>query len=154
MIDTTLLVEAIQTGTVIDHIPAGQALRIIELLGIKDHAEAVTLGLNLVSKRLGKKDLIKISKRFLTEAEAAEIAVFAQGARINLIENYKVVGKMTAALPQTLKKILVCPNSRCITRHEKLETLFHILSSRGEIRLSCHYCEQVFSRVDIKEYTL
>ncbi len=154
MTHTTLLVEAIQSGTVIDHIPAGQALHIVELLGIKNHPEAVTLGLNLMSKRLGKKDIIKIGGRFLTEAEAGEIAVFAQGARINLIENYKVVNKMIAALPDVLKKILVCPNAHCITRREPIDTLFHVLSARGDVRLSCHYCERVFSREDIREYQI
>lgn len=129
MTDKTLLVEAIQSGTVIDHIPAGQALHIVELLRIKDHPEAVTLGLNLVSKRLGKKDIIKIGGRLLTEAEAGEIAVFAQGARINLIKHYKVINKMIAALPEVLKKILVCPNANCITRCEPVDTLFHVISA-------------------------
>lgn len=148
----TLMVEAIQNGTVIDHIPAGQALRLLELLKIKNSQHAVTLGLNLESKRLGKKDILKIEGRFLTETEASEVAVFAAGAHINIIRNFEVTEKITAELPEHLKKILLCPNHNCISRHEQLDSLFHVEASRGDIRLTCHYCERVFLRPEIQEY--
>jgi len=148
----TLMVEAIHNGTVIDHIPAGQALRIVELLKMKDAHNALTLGLNLESKRLGKKDILKIEGRFLSEIEAGEIAVFAPGARINLIRDFEVVEKMTAALPQELHKILICPNQNCITHTEPMDSFFHVKATRGDIRLSCHYCEGEFVRSDIAEY--
>lgn len=151
----TLLVEALQNGTVIDHIPAGQALRIIGFLKLNTAPHAVTLGLNLESKRLGKKDLIKISGRFLSELEASEIAVFAPEARINIIRDYQVVEKMRAVLPKELKTILLCPNENCVSRKERLRSFFHVEAvRRDEIRLSCHYCERVFLRPDIKEYQL
>ncbi len=148
----TLMVEAIENGTVIDHIPLGQALKIIEMLALREFDYPVTVGLNLESKKLGKKDIIKVSGRFLSELEASEIAVFAPKARINIIRDYQVIEKMTAVLPQELKKILLCPNDRCVSRSEAVDSLFHIEAIRGDIRLTCHYCERVFLRPQIQEY--
>ena len=148
----TLLVEAIKEGTVIDHIPAGQAFRLIELLKLQDHTHPVTVGLNLESKSLQKKDLIKISGRILSDLEISEIAVFAENARINLIQNYLVVDKKMAKLPPELRKILLCPNQNCITHSAKRDSYFHVEVSRAGIRLHCHYCEQVFARSEIKDY--
>ena len=56
----TLSVSAIKNGTVIDHISPGQALRIIQLLSLPSSKYTVTIGLNLHSKLIGIKDLIKI----------------------------------------------------------------------------------------------
>lgn len=148
----TMLVEAIKEGTVIDHIVAGQALRIVELLRLKEHSYAVTLGLNLESKSMGKKDIIKISGCCLSDLQVSEIAVFAENAHINRIQNYLVVDKKMAKLPPELRKILLCPNSNCITHAAKQESYFHVKESRVGIRLQCHYCEQVFARQDIQEY--
>jgi aspartate carbamoyltransferase regulatory subunit len=148
---TTRLIEAIKEGTVIDHIPAGQALKIVALLKLKDYDQAVTLGLNLESKRLGRKDLLKISGRFLTEAEISDIAVFAEHAQINTIRDYEVVDKRQAVLPAVVRKILRCPNSRCITQAEAMESRFDVTVTRVGIQLQCHYCEKVFARPDIKE---
>lgn len=148
----TLMVEAIENGTVIDHIPAGQAFRIMELLRVKNANNAVTLGLNLDSKRLGKKDVLKISDRFLSEAEANEIAVFASEAKINIIRDYQVVEKIIAKLPKQLSKILVCPNHNCISHAEPIDSLFEVEAGRSTIHLVCHYCERVFTRSEIQEY--
>ncbi len=152
MANKTRLIEALANGTVIDHIPAGQALRLIELLQLKDSHHAITLGLNLESKRLGKKDLLKISGRYLTEKESAEVAVFAPDARVNIVKDYEIIEKRRSALPEELQRILVCPNPRCITRTEAIDSHFHVKAERSEIQLCCHYCEGVFSRADIQEY--
>ncbi len=152
MTKKTLIIEAIQHGTVIDHIPSGQALRILDLLKIREHSHAVTLGLNLESKRLGKKDIIKITGRALTELEASNIAVFAPKARINIIQDYHVVEKMMALLPRELKTILICPNTNCVSNSESIPSLFRVDAVRGDIRLSCHYCERTYGRSDIQEY--
>ena len=152
MANKTLLIEALANGTVIDHIPAGQALRLIELLKLKNSGHAITLGLNLESKRLGKKDILKISGRYLTEKESAEVAVFAADARVNIVKEYEIIEKRRSTLPTELRRILVCPNPRCISNAEAIDSHFHVEAERGEIRLSCHYCEGVFSRSDIQDY--
>ena len=50
-----LKVDAINNGTVIDHIPAGNALKVFDILNTKIKYIA-TIGMNLSSKALGKKD--------------------------------------------------------------------------------------------------
>ncbi len=55
-----LQVEAIHNGTVIDHIPAGQGIKILQLFGLAQTHEKITVGLNLPSKALGAKDIIKV----------------------------------------------------------------------------------------------
>jgi len=54
-----LKVDAIKNGTVIDHIPAGKALNVYEILSPKTK-KVTTIGMNLTSKTHGRKDLIKI----------------------------------------------------------------------------------------------
>ncbi len=148
----TVSVAAIKDGTVIDHIPAGQALKIIYLLQLAEQRFKVTLGLHLTSSSIGHKDIVKIEDRFLTEKEAHDVAVFAPNATINIIKNYKVSSKISAKLPETIKRILVCPNPRCITEQEPVETLFMIEEFKQKVHLRCYYCEKVFERDEIKDY--
>lgn len=148
----TVSVAAIKDGTVIDHIPAGQALKILYLLQLSEQHVKVTVGLYLSSSSMGHKAIIKIEDRFLSEKESHDIAVFAPNATINIIKNYKVASKITAKLPTTVKRILICPNPRCITKQEDVETLFMIEEFKHKVHLRCFYCEKCFERDEIKDY--
>lgn len=147
----TLPVSAIKNGTVIDHVTAGQALRIIKLLGLENSKNTITIGLNLPSKRLTKKDLIKIENRVLTEDEANEIVVFAPDATINVIEKFNVVKKISTHLPKLMRKVFVCPNIGCVTRTEPVESCFYIKENKKQIILTCYFCEKEFDRDIVKE---
>lgn len=149
----TLSVAAIKDGTVIDHIPTGAAIIILQLLKLITKRHRISIGLNLTSASMGFKDLIKIENRFLTKKETQDIAVFAPKSTISIIKNYKLVSKIKAQLPQVVEGILVCPNLRCITRSEPMHTLFHVEERKAEVQLKCHFCEQVFERGEIKDYT-
>src|SRR3990167_9426318 len=118
----TLSVSAIQNGTVIDHIPAGQALKIMHLLRLLKEKYRVTVGFNLSSQRLKLKDLIKIENHALTNKQANEITVFAPEATINIIKNFDVVEKIITRLPENIAGIFSCPNPLCITHGEPIET--------------------------------
>lgn len=150
--EKTLSVSAIKEGTVIDHIPQGSAIIIIQLLKLHVHKNRVTVGLNLTSRSMGYKDLIKIENRFLTEKEAKDIAVFAPCATISTICNYQVEKKMKAELPKKIENILVCPNHFCTTRSEPISTLFQVEEFKQKIFLRCGYCEKLFERAEIREY--
>jgi len=150
----TVSVAAIKDGTVIDHIPPGQALKLIYLLQLSEQRFKVTLGLHLSSSSMGHKDILKIEDRFLTEKEAHDVAVFAPNATINIIKNYTVSSKIQAKLPETVKKILICPNLRCITKQEKIETLFTVEEFKQKVHLRCFFCEKIFERDAIKEYNV
>jgi aspartate carbamoyltransferase regulatory subunit len=149
-LNNTLSVSAIKNGTVIDHIAAGQGLRIIHLLSLQESALKVTIGLRLTSKMIGKKDLIKIEDRILTENEANEIVVFAPEATINIIENFEVVKKITTHLPAEMKNVFVCSNPSCITNSEFIQSRFYIVQQAKTIKLTCFYCEKTFERDQVK----
>jgi aspartate carbamoyltransferase regulatory subunit len=154
MKEKTLSVSAIKEGTVVDHINAGQALKIIRLLRLLRLAaneNRVTVGLNLKSGSHGLKDIIKIENVFFTESQAAQIAIFAPSATVNVIENYKVAKKFRVQLPETVAGALSCPNPRCITNSERIPTFFTIEENNSHVILRCKYCEKLFSRDDMHE---
>lgn len=148
----TLSVAAIKEGTVIDHIPPGHALTLIRLLQLDEKKLCTTVGLRLTSKSMHFKDLIKIENYFLTDKEIHDIAVFAPEATINTIQQYKVLRKAQAELPAAVERILICPNLRCITRQENIDSLFFIETFKQKIHVRCNYCEKVFERDAIVEY--
>lgn len=148
----TLSVAAIKEGTVIDHIPSGQALTLIRLLKLDEKEHCTTVGLWLTSKSMRLKDLIKIENYFLSEKQVHDIAIFALQATINTIKQYKVVHKAQAELPTAVEKILICPNLRCITRHEPIDSLFFVETFKQKVHVRCNYCEKVFARNAIVEY--
>lgn len=148
----TLSVAAIKEGTVIDHIPAGVAFIIFQLLKLSHDKHRISLGLNLKSSSMGLKDLIKIEHRALTEKETHDIAVFAPQATISIIKNYHVSSKIHAKLPNAIAYILICPNSHCITHCENMDTLFHVEEHKQKVLLQCHFCEKIFERSEIKDY--
>ncbi|GAB4187542.1 MAG: aspartate carbamoyltransferase regulatory subunit [Simkaniaceae bacterium] len=148
----TLPVAAIKNGTVIDHIPAGFGLVIIRLLRLDLMMNQVTAGLKLKSKKLGKKDLIKIEGRKLTEKECQEIAIFSTGSTVNIIKDFQIEKKIKARLPDTIEKILICPNIHCITRFEPIPSTFFVEEHKHDVLLTCKYCEKTFDRDEIQEY--
>lgn len=142
----TLSVVAIKHGTVIDHIRPGQAFPVIHFLRLLENKNKVTVGLNLPSKRMGLKDLIKIETRIVTSMEANEIVVFAPEVTINIVKDFEVTQKMNTQLPQEIKNVFRCPNSTCVTHHELIESIFYIENRGKRISLVCHYCEKTFDR--------
>jgi len=143
---THLSVSAIHKGTVIDHIPAGFALPIIELFNFNRQTEPMTIGLNLTSQRMPKKDIIKLENRFLSLEEINQIGIFAAGATVNNIENFLIVKKAIISIPASIERILPCPNPRCITQIEKMPTFFYVYDLGAQLELHCKYCEKTFAR--------
>ncbi len=141
-----LQVEAIRKGTVIDHIPAGQGVKILDRLHLLDGDARITVGFNLPSKLQGRKDIIKVADRMFTEQEANELALFAPSATINVIDEYNVVGKFKMSIPESLLGVFECPNSNCISHNEPVSSQFHLRQNKGDIQLKCHYCEKSFSK--------
>ncbi len=148
----TLLVAAIKDGTVIDHITAGHGLSIIRLLGLTADDKLVTVGLNLPSRDMGHKDLIKVEDHAINQDEANRIAIFAPKATINIIKQYTVVKKYPVTLPEKIEGVIICPNTMCITNHERMSTSFFVRTYKHAIRLLCTYCEKTFHESDIAEY--
>ena len=142
-----LMVEAIANGTVIDHIAPGQAINIFRMFKFLSRNNQLTVGFNLRSGDMGKKDIIKISDVVFSPSETEQLAILAPNATINQIENYKVVDKYKLRLPRETVGVFACPNSNCITNVEKDATPRFKISKEGDVvMMRCHYCEKVFER--------
>lgn len=143
--DNKLQVEAIKCGTVIDHIPAHVGFTLLTLFRLTETDQRITIGLNLPSREQGRKDLIKIENTFLTDEQVNQLALYAPDATVNRIDNYEVVGKSNPTLPERIEKVLVCPNSNCISRSEPVTSSFAVRQRESAITLKCKYCEKEFS---------
>lgn len=133
-----MLVAAIKNGTVIDHIPSNKTYQVAQLLGLHQLATPVTIGYNFLSKKLGKKGIIKIEDKYFTDEEISRLSVVAPNIVLNIIRDFEVVEKKTVTTPEIIRGIVRCNNPKCITNNEPMTTLFHV--SNGV--LTCHYCEK------------
>jgi aspartate carbamoyltransferase regulatory subunit len=140
-----LQVEAIQNGSVIDHIPAQQGIKILQFFKLAQANAKITVGLNLNKKNGQQKDLIKVENTFINDEQANQLALFAPDATINLIKDFKVVNKFKVQLPEAFVGVLACPNSNCISHNEPVKTKFYV-NNRQDLKLKCHYCEKSFER--------
>ncbi len=148
--NTTLSVSAINNGTVIDHIKPGNALRIIHFLKLIENGNQITLGINLPSKSLGRKDLIKIEGLELTTMQANEVMIFSPEATINIVKNFAVTQKCKTHFPESVTDIFICPNAMCISQEKNIESIFNITEQGRRVDLTCHYCEKTFERDHVK----
>ncbi len=144
--DNKLQVEAIKRGTVIDHIPAQVGFKLLTLFKLTETDQRITIGLNLPSGEMGRKDLIKIENTFLTDEQVNQLSLYAPQATVNRIDDYEVVGKSRPSLPDRIDSVLVCPNSNCISHAEPVSSSFAVKKRADDIALKCKYCEKrVFS---------
>ncbi|MBI5726294.1 MAG: aspartate carbamoyltransferase regulatory subunit [Ignavibacteriales bacterium] len=145
-----LKVDAIENGTVIDHIPAGRAFKIIEILKLADNIP-VMVGTQLPSKKFGRKDIIKIENTEFTEDQLNIITLLAPSATYVTIRNFEAVKKSDARIPKIIKGLVTCPNTICITNHEHMQTKFGV-ESEEPVTVRCGYCERVFTIDDINKF--
>ena len=146
-----LSVEAIEKGTVIDHIPAGKGLIILRQFKLLHYGSAVTVGFNLPSKTQGSKDIIKITGVWLDDNAASRLALFAPEAVVNTIDHFKVINKRRLTLPDEIGEVFRCPNTNCASHGEPVKSRFYVRKQSGQTKLKCHYCEKTFSRDSVAE---
>ena len=151
MENTKLSVEAIENGTVIDHIPAGLGLTILRQFKLLHYGSAVTVGFNLPSKTQGSKDIIKITGVWLDNNAANRLALFAPEAVVNTIDHFKVINKRRLTLPDEIAEVFRCPNTNCASHGEPVKSRFYVRKQSGQTKLKCHYCEKTFSRDSVAE---
>ncbi len=142
MNDKKLQVSAIKDGTVIDHIPASNLFKVINILNLNKVETQMTFGSNFESKKLGSKAIIKLSDVFFADNDINKIALVAPEAKLNIIRDYKVVEKKIVEVPESIKGIAKCMNPKCITNHEGIVTKFTVVSKK-DVAIKCHYCEKI-----------
>ncbi|RLE63131.1 MAG: aspartate carbamoyltransferase regulatory subunit [Thermoprotei archaeon] len=146
-----LLVRKIREGTVIDHIPAGKALTVFKILGLTgEEGFTIAVVMNVESRKLGKKDIVKIEGKFLKPSEVDKIALIAPTATINIVRNYEVVTKRRVEIPDEIINILKCINPNCITNksNEPVSSVFKVISKRP-LKLVCKYCDEIMTERDV-----
>ena len=108
--DKELAVAALESGTVIDHIPSDALFKCVKILGLESMPQKLTIGNNLNSSRYGTKGIIKVADTFFPEATINRIALIAPTAVVNIIRDYKVAEKRPVVLPKQLRGIVKCDN--------------------------------------------
>jgi aspartate carbamoyltransferase regulatory subunit len=129
----------VRTGIVIDHITAGRAMQLYELLGLENEEGAVAIIKNVQSGKMGKKDIIKIDTE--RELNLDIIGYVDPGATVNVIREGRLVEKKTIDMPETLTDVIFCKNPRCITSVEQeLSHVFRLTDKQKKV-YRCLYCE-------------
>ena len=141
-------VSAIKDGSVIDHIDSKSTLKVADILNIKNEEQVILVGINLNSKFLGKKGIIKIGGKIIDQKEVNKIALIAPDATVNIIKDYEVVKKFRVAVPDVIEGIVKCFNPNCVSNHHKTTSKFHVIN-KNPIKLQCHYCERIMNSKDI-----
>jgi aspartate carbamoyltransferase regulatory subunit len=150
MAEKTLRVTKIRDGTVIDHITSGHALDVVKIMGITGRTGGVvTVAMNVPSKNLGVKDMVKVEGRELNSKEVDKIALLAPHATINIVRDYKVVEKQRVKLPSAIRGTVECANPACVSNSsEPIQPTFYV-ESEEPLRLKCHYCGHIMEKQDV-----
>ena len=129
----------VRTGIVIDHITAGRAMRLYELLDLESSDGSVAIIKNVASEKMGKKDIIKIETERQLDLDI--IGFVDPGATVNIIRDGKLIEKKVIDMPVELRDVIRCKNPRCITSVE--QELAHVfrLTDKDNRVYRCIYCE-------------
>ncbi len=133
-------VTSIQNGIIIDHVPAGTALKVLEYLKIDPSKTKLALIMNADSHLYGTKDIIKIEDERIHRPRRARPR--GPQATVGIVRGGKIVEKKKPTLPEHVVNIITCVNPRCVTTTEPgIEQMFHLVhSERQEYR--CDYCDE------------
>lgn len=132
-------IDSVRNGVVIDHITAGNGARLYELLGLDSLTCTVAFIRNVPSKKMGRKDIIKVDGDVTLNLDV--IGYVDPAATVNIIRDGELVKKCNIEMPLQLVNVIKCKNPRCITSCE--QELDHIvrLTDREKKVYRCIYCE-------------
>ena len=132
-------IDSIKNGIVIDHIQAKKGIEIYNALNLGSLDCSVAIITNARSKKMGKKDIIKIDKSI--DLDLNILGYMDSNITINIIKNDIRVEKYHVDLPETITNIVKCKNPRCITSVEQeLDNVF-VLTDKEKKTYRCKYCE-------------
>lgn len=137
-----LKISAIQNGTVIDHITAGMALKVLHILGLDEDPPTSTVSviMHVPSRVHEHKDIVKIEDRELKKRELNRIALLSPHATINIIRDGEVAEKHHVRPPREVVDLASCENPNCITNsNEPVSTRFKVIRKEPMV-LKCVYC--------------
>lgn len=134
-----MIIGSIKDGIVIDHIPAGQGMKLYHYLGLEDLDCQIAIIENAVSNKRDKKDILKINATIDLNYDV--LGYMDPHITVNVIRDGEIVEKIHPELPETITGIIKCKNPRCITSIE--QDLPHVfkLTDRENGVYRCIYCE-------------
>ena len=143
-----LIIDKIKNGIVIDHIKAGQGVRVFDWLSLGKSPHTIAFVVNAPSLRMGKKDIIKIYDTIDINYDI--LGLIDPDITVNIIENEIVTKKITLQLPSHVENVLFCKNPRCVTSTEKyIPHIFHLADRTAEI-YRCEYCDETRGAEDFR----
>ena len=134
-----MIIGQIKDGLVLDHITAGKAMTIYNILKLDELDCTVAMIKNADSPKLGKKDILKIST--LLELDLDVLGYLDPGITVNVIRDGKVAERRKLALPERVVGVIKCKNPRCITSVEQEIVHEFKLTDREKKIYRCIYCE-------------
>lgn len=137
-----LSVNTIKNGLVIDHIRAGCGPRIFSWLGLDKANFRVALIMNVPSRKLGKKDIIKIDN--IINIDYSVLGFIDPNITVNVVQNEEIVKKIDLVLPEKVENVIRCKNPRCITTSEPYLSQVFRLVNRERSEYRCEYCDELY----------
>jgi aspartate carbamoyltransferase regulatory subunit len=134
-----MTIDSIVNGVVIDHIKAGKSSEIYDFLNLDAIDCQVAIIKNAPSKKMGKKDIIKIDCNI--EYNLDILGYIDPDITVNIINDGKLTKKMHLELPEKITDVIHCKNPRCITSVEQGIHHMFKLSDRENGIYRCMYCE-------------
>lgn len=142
-----LQITSIKNGFMLDHINAGMGVKIFRYLNLDKLGHQVALIINADSKKMGKKDIIKIEN--IEEINYTVLGLLSPGITINEVRNEKIISKVNPELPNKIQDILICENPNCITLQEKYIPHSFTLVDKEKGSYKCEYCEQIVNLSEV-----
>lgn len=132
-------IDSIENGIVIDHIQSKKGMEIYKALELDKLDCSVAIITNAKSKKMGRKDIIKIDKNIKLDLDI--LGYIDPNITINIIENDVRVKKYHVQLPKEIVNVVKCKNPRCITSIEQELDQVFVLTDKDKKIYRCKYCE-------------
>ncbi len=134
-----MTIDSIKNGVVIDHIKSGNAMKIYSLLNLESTDWQVAIIKNAPSKKLGKKDIIKIATDDAIDLDV--LGFIDTDITVNIIKDGALSEKKHIELPKKITDVIKCKNPRCITTTEQgISHVFELTDAENKV-YRCMYCE-------------
>ena len=140
-----LNISGLKEGIVLDHIPAGKSMDIYRYMGLGELDCQVAIIKNARSKKMGKKDMIKVECP-IDKLDLDILGFIDHNITVNIIKGDQIVEKRSLRLPKKIKNVIKCKNPRCISSIEQeLDQIFVLTDEANEV-YRCKYCEEKYER--------
>ncbi|MBQ8588435.1 MAG: aspartate carbamoyltransferase regulatory subunit [Clostridia bacterium] len=133
-----MTIDSIKNGVVIDHIKSGKAMEIYRLLNLENTDWQVAIIKNAPSKKLGKKDIIKIASDVSLDLDV--LGFIDPDITVNVIKDGSLFEKKHIELPKRITDVIKCKNPRCITTTEQgISHVFELKDFQNRVYRCAYY---------------